>query len=475
MIDNIAFGIHGHFYQPFREDPLTGQIPTERGAVPFNNWNELIFHHCYKPNTDLRNFERISFNIGPTLFDWMEKNYPETVKEIIQQENYNYEIYGVGNALAQPYHHTILPLSKKEDKVNQIVWGILDFKKRFGHQPAGMWLPETAVDLESLQIMAENGIEFTILAPWQAKTQNLDVSQPYWVELQNNLQMGVFFYHKELSTKISFEPNSTINADQFASNEILPLFENSTSPNQPKFILVASDGELYGHHQPYRDKFLDHLMNGALTERKIKHSFPALWIRQHPPQNVIKIWEKTSWSCHHGVARWSTGCDCTPLSDWKRQLRFAIDAVAQIVDHEYEMFIKEYTKDIWAIRKAYWEVIKENLDFETFVKKYLNIAISDEEKEKLTYFLTAQVERQRMYTSCGWFFDDFDRIEPQNVVSYAAHAIYWIDNATHLNYYEKVLPYFEKILSQRTLVSGDVIFSQQYQRSKQFFPSTLKM
>ncbi len=470
MIDDIAFGVHGHFYQPYREDPITGQIPTERGAVPFNNWNELIYHHCYKPNTDLRNFERISFNIGPTLFDWMEKNYPETVKEIIKQENYNYEVYGVGNALAQPYHHTILPLSKKEDKVTQIEWGILDFKKRFGHSPTGMWLPETAVDLESLQIMAENGIEFTILAPWQADTQHLDVSQPYWVELKNNRKIGVFFYHQELSTKISFEPNSTINADRFAMEEIIPILKDSSETEQPKFLLVASDGELYGHHQPFRDKFLDHLMNGALTTRTIQHSFPALWFRQHPPQKTIKIREMTSWSCHHGVARWSTGCDCTPLSNWKKQLREAIDQVEDIVDREYELFMEKYVQDVWSIRKAYWEVINEDLDFDQFIRKYLNRPISEAERVKIHYLLIAQVERQRMNTSCGWFFDDFDRIEPQNVVSYAAHAIYWTEIATQCAFYDTVLPFFKKILSQRTLVSGDIIFSQQYQRSKQFFP-----
>ena len=212
-------------------------------------------------------------------------------------------------------------------------------------------------------------------------------------------------------------------------------------------------------------------MNGALTTRTIQHSFPALWFRQHPPQKTIKIREMTSWSCHHGVARWSTGCDCTSLSVWKKHLREAIDQVAEIVDREYELIMKKYVHDVWSIRKAYWEVINEELDFDQFIRKYLNCSISESERVKIQHLLIAQVERQRMNTSCGWFFDDFDRIEPQNVVSYAAHAIYWTEIATQSAFYDTALPFFKKVLSQRTLVSGDIIFSQQYHRSKQYFPT----
>ncbi|PKN82365.1 MAG: glycoside hydrolase [Chloroflexi bacterium HGW-Chloroflexi-8] len=469
---DIAFGIHGHFYQPSREDPISGQIPTERGSEPYKNWNELIYHHCYKPNTDLRNFERISFNIGPTLMDWMEKNYPGTVLEIIRQENGNYEKFGVSNALAQSYHHTILPLSTREDKITQIQWGIKDFQRRFGHSPSGMWLPEAAVDLESLEIMADSGIEFTILAPWQADSTDLDVSQPYWIELPNQKRIGVFFYNRELSTQISFDPLSTVNADRFAEEKILPLFKKDSPNDQPKYFLVASDGELYGHHQPFRDQFLDHLMNGALSQYTIQHTYPALWFRQHPPVQTIRIHENTSWSCHHGVSRWSTGCGCTSLSDWKRHLRIAIDQVAAIVDREFENYLQNFTSDIWRFRNEYWEVLSGETTDEQFIDLFPGLSLTETEKYKIKNLLLAQVDRQKMYTSCGWFFDDFDRIEPQNVVSYAAQSIYWTEIATQKALIDAVIPYFEKIRSQMNLVSGDIILIQQYRRARQHYSIT---
>ncbi len=306
-MSEVAFCVHGHFYQPDREDPISGSIPNEMGAIPFKNWNELIYHHCYKPNAELKNFEKISFNMGPTLVGWMEKTHPDTKLSIINQHKQNFEKHGVGNAMAQPYHHTILPLASYQDKLTQILWGIEDFKRLYGNPPTGMWLPETAVDLETLSIMAENDIEFTILAPWQADTENLDVTQPYWIELPNNRKIAVFFYHREMSTLISFNPTSTINADRFVKEIIVPNLGSSDNSNSKKILIVATDGELYGHHQSFRDKFLAQLMNGALADHKINHTFPALWLRNNPPVKTIKIRDNTSWSCHHGVARWSSG------------------------------------------------------------------------------------------------------------------------------------------------------------------------
>jgi alpha-amylase/alpha-mannosidase (GH57 family) len=199
-MDNMSFCVHGHFYQPPREDPLTGEIPIEPGSAPYRNWNERINAQCYRPNAQLGNFERISFNIGPTLMQWMAKHDPETANLIVHQERKNLERFGFGNALAQPYNHTILPLASLEDKITQVRWGIADFEFRFGHKPEGMWLPETAVDHESLQVLVDNGIQFTILAPWQADTDHLDTSQPYRVNLVSGKDIIVFFYNQDLST-----------------------------------------------------------------------------------------------------------------------------------------------------------------------------------------------------------------------------------------------------------------------------------
>ena len=190
-----AFCVHGHFYQPPRKDPITGQIPLEPGAAPFRNWNERIHFQCYQPNAEEGNFERISFNIGPTLAQWMAETHPDNLKQIIEQDQYNYQKYGVGNAMAQSYNHTIMPLALRHDKITQVRWGICDFETRFGHAPSGMWLPETAVDIETLEVLVECGIEFTILAPWQADTDRLDASQPYVVDLINGKKITVFFYN----------------------------------------------------------------------------------------------------------------------------------------------------------------------------------------------------------------------------------------------------------------------------------------
>ena len=207
LVSVRALSIHGHFYQPPREDPASGLIPHEVGAYPYNNWNERIHAECYLPNIQLGNFERISFNVGPTLFSWMKQYDPNASRLIVAQDAANIRQNGVGNAIAQAYNHTILPLASREDKVTQVVWGIADFEHHFGHKPAGMWLPETAVDLETLNVLAEHGIEFTILAPWQAECEHLDVTEPYRVALSAGKSITVFFYHQALSTGVSLIPS----------------------------------------------------------------------------------------------------------------------------------------------------------------------------------------------------------------------------------------------------------------------------
>jgi len=188
-----ALSIHGHFYQPPREDPISGLIPPEHGAFPYRNWNERIHAECYLPNAKLGNFEKISFNIGPTLISWMNTYDPSAIRLIVAQDHANLKLHGVGNAIAQAYNHTILPLASHEDKVTQVEWGMADFEHKFGRKPMGMWLPETAADLETLNILAEHGIEFTILAPWQAESIQLDVTEPYRVALSAGKSISIFF------------------------------------------------------------------------------------------------------------------------------------------------------------------------------------------------------------------------------------------------------------------------------------------
>ncbi len=465
-----AFSIHGHFYQPPREDPLTGEIPLEPGAAPYPNWNERIYDHCYRPNAELGNFSRISFNVGPTLFQWMSERHPETVAMIVEQERSNLARYGTGNALAQSYNHTILPLSSCEDKITQVRWGIGDFEHRFGHRPEGMWLPEAAMDIETLETLADEGIRFTILAPWQAEEANLDVSKPYRVPLPNGKEIIVFFYHQELSMRVSFDPGISVNADRFVSEALSSKFkpvQRKTDPDQ--LYIVASDGELYGHHQPFRDKFLSYLLNGALRGKSILPTYPALWLRDHTPDQVVRVRPNTSWSCHHGVLRWCGECDCTPHAGWKAPLREALESLALQIDQQYLDVLRPYLPDPWELRHQYIRVLSGDEQLDALIRRVIPSELPQEEVHKIGLLLQAQYERQRMFTSCGWFFDDFDRIEPRNNVAYAAQAVWLTFLATGVNLTCAAKEWLKPVKSWRSGLAADVVFGHHLERARQHY------
>ena len=458
-----ALCIHAHFYQPSREDPLTGEIPQEKGAFPYQNWNEKIHAQCYKPNADLGNFELISFDLGPTLSEWMSKFDPQTLNRIIEADKTNCALYGVGNAMAQPYHHTILPLGTREDKITQIRWGIIDFEKRFGRTPQGMWFPETAIDEETLETAVEAGIEYTILAPWQAADPSVDCSKFYKVALRNGLFMDVFFYEQGLSALVSFDPQATSNAERFAKEKIQPIFHAHNQKDQ--IMTIATDGELYGHHQPFRDKFLAYLMNRALKKEDIESTFPALWRKTHPVEDEIKILPNTSWSCHHGIARWSTGCDCTPHSQWKGRLRKALDRLAGRIDKAYLEIMGGQFSNPWEIRHEYLRVKLQQEEFNHLVVR-LNggKAVTTDMLRKMDELLKVQFDRQRMMTSCGWFFDDFYRIEPQNNVKFAAQAVWRLKKSCGIDLVEKTVEDLKSVHSTATDLSGSQVFLDYMQK-----------
>lgn len=464
-----AFCIHGHFYQPPREDPLTGEIPLERGAMPYSNWNERILDRCYRPNEQLGNFERMSFNIGPTLAEWLAKRSPDTLAGIIQQEQVNYQRYGVGNGMAQSYNHTILPLSSRLDKITQVRWGIGDFVSRFGHSPAGLWLPEAAVDNETLQVLAENGIEYVILAPWQADSDSLDITQPYRVELPGGRQLAVFFYNQELSTRVSFDPGATVNGDLFIREGILPKFKPANGVNgSDQMVMIASDGELYGHHQPFRDKFLAYVLDGEAQQLRLEITYPGLWLKQHPPQSRVAIRERTSWSCYHGVTRWAGACDCTPQGEWKAPLRYALNLVGAAVDEQYLNVLRPLLPDPWELRHRYIEVLCKQTTVEDLFFSVAGRRTQGDEAEKIRLLLSAQYDRQRMFTSCGWFFEDFDRIEPRNNVLYAAQAVWSVYLATGVDLSYRAMAWLRPVFSPRTSLRADSVFSQHLDRARQY-------
>ena len=461
-----AFCVHGHFYQPVREDPLTGEIPQEQGASPYANWNERIYDHCYRPNAELGNFERISFNIGPTLFNWLALRHPETAEMILEQERRTMRRYGVGNAMAQSYHHTILPLAARHDKISEVLWGIADYEKRFGHAPLGMWLPETAVDDETLGVLADCGIEFTILAPWQADTEALDITQPYWVETSNGKRLVVFFYQPELSSRISFDPGATTNADEFYRTVLSAQFRGG---NDTQMVLMASDGELYGHHQPFRDKFLAHLTSKAVGDGMLMANFPARWLQDHKPRQVMRIRNDTSWSCHHGVLRWAGHCGCTPHGEWKAYLRQALNFVARAVDEVYVSMVQPLVGDVWQLRNQYIHVLLGNTSLGSLVRLISGRTLSEVQLSRVDMLLTAQHERMRMFTSCGWFFEDFDRIEPRNVVAYASQAVWLTYVASGVDLSGKAQQWFYPVQSWVSGLRADVVFQERLRRARKYF------
>lgn len=458
--------VHAHFYQPPREDPVTGHVPQEPGAAPYKNWNEKIHAECYRPNAQLGNFGRISFNIGPTLCEWMEDYDPGICEQIVSQDRGNVERYGVGNAIAQAYNHTILPLASNSDKVTQVRWGIADFTHRFGRKPQGLWLPETAADTETLEVLVDHGIEFTILAPWQADTENLDTTEPYRVPLSRGRSITVFFYNRDLSTKVSFDPSATTNADVFARNDVTRHFNpDKLRSGDPQVVMIASDGELYGHHQQFRDRFLARLVDGAVASQDLQITYPALWLKYNQPKRTISIREKTSWSCNHGVTRWMGECSCTPGDGrWKHYMRTAFEHLAYSLDKLYVQHVSPHISDPFELRNRYIEVVLGQMPVRELIDEMAGHHVERESSEQIYKLLEAQRLRQRIFTSCGWFFEDFYRIEPKLVVSYAAQAVWLVRKATGVDLTPELSADLRLVASNRTGSRADVFLKRQLER-----------
>ena len=454
--------IHGHFYQPPREDPISNYIPDEIGAEPFGNWNERILAECYAPNANKSSFQKISFNVGPTLMRWMNHFAEETRDRIIAQERWNYDNFGVGNGMAQSYNHCILPLANLQDKITQVRWGIKDFELHFGHAPYGMWLPETAADTATLCVLSDNGIQFTILAPWQVKPED-GAQGPYLVELPGGREpFVVFSYDQELSTRVSFHPSSTENGDLFLESIL-----SSRQENPEGLILVASDGELYGHHQPFRDLFLSYVLNGAAEKRGVQWTYPGKWLKEHSVKSRAKLAENTSWSCLHGVDRWEKTCGCTPQAYWKAPFRAALNQIGDWLDAAFLDVVAPIFPDPWELRHRYIDVMNGLMDTSDLCYELAKGNWRKDQLNRVQDLLSAQYERQRMFTSCGFFHDEFHRIEPQNSIAYAAKAVYLTERATGLDLVPAALALLRQVYSQKTGLKGDIVFSQTLLRAKE--------
>ncbi len=448
--------VHGHFYQPPRGNPFAdGDIPIESGAEPYSNFNEKITAECYTPNADLGNFELMSFNLGATLAHWLETNAPETYAKIVAADQAQRTRWGVGNALAQPAHHTILPLCRKRDKQVQVQWGRMSFEHRFGHPAEGMWLPEMAVDLETLQVLHDSGVKFTVLAQSQLKGAN-EGAGPYWVKLPSGDRMVVYCRDDWHSNQLAFNIQSQGGAGRWARNILSPLRKT-----YPRFLLLATDGETFGHHHVGEEHFLHWLL--AFEANSVGFEVTSLGRdrRDFEPVREIEINEYTAWSCWHGLNRWSNGCDCTQGdSRWKPALRRAFDNLAAWVDEGYLDYTRGLNLDPWALRTEYFRVRLGQLSESEFLRDAGLAGLPAAKAKGLISLLLAQFYRQRMYVSCTFYFEDLDRPEPRYGIANALRAILLEAEATGGSYVDNFRQDLKLALSNKNGKTGAQVLDE---------------
>lgn len=448
--------IHAHFYQPPRENPWLGEIEIQDSAHPYHDWNERIAAECYVPNTASRlldgegrildivsNYAHISFNIGPTLLSWMEHRVPDAYRQILaaDQQSSGWR-GGHGNALAQVYNHIIMPLANTKDKQTQIIWGIEDFRHRFGRDPEGMWLAETAVDLETLDLLALHGIRFTILAPRQgAKTRRIkgggrwrdvsnsriDPSQPYLCKLPSGRTINLFFYDGPISQAVAFE-DMLGNGEQFAERLVGGFSEGRSGP---QLMNIATDGESYGHHHRFGDMTMAYALHAIETNGRASLTNYGEYLERFPPTEEVIIFENSSWSCVHGIERWKSDCGCNSgghsgwTQEWRAPLREALDWLRDEIATLYQDRLVSLGVDPWAARDSYIQVILDRSEEKarSFAATQSQRELGDEERALFYRCLEMQRHGLLMYTSCGWFFDEISGIETVQILQYAGRAI----------------------------------------------------
>jgi alpha-amylase/alpha-mannosidase (GH57 family) len=447
--------IHGHFYQPPRENPWLGEIEVQDSAYPYHDWNELISAECYAPNSSARildkdkiiidivnNYAKMSFNFGPTLLSWMERHEPEIYNSILEADKESQRRFsGHGSAIAQAYNHMILPLANSRDKLTQVLWGIEDFRFRFKRKPEGMWLPETAVDLDTLEILAQQGIEFTILSPIQAsrvrKTGNrdwvevgaakIDPKRPYSVHLPSGKVITAFFYDGPLSHDLAF--GDLLNNGEVFAKRMFQAFSRDEADAQ--IVHIATDGESYGHHHRFGDMALAYCLDKIESSGEAQLTIYGEYLEKHPPEYEVEIVENSSWSCAHGVERWRSDCGCNTgkhpgwTQQWRAPLREAMDWLSDQVSPLYIEGMANFIKDPWAVRDAYLPVVldRSETNIESFFHEHKIADLNQTDKITILKLLELQRNTMLMYTSCGWFFDDISGIEAIQVMSYAGRAL----------------------------------------------------
>ena len=451
--------IHGHFYQPPRENPWLETVETQDTAAPYHDWNERVCAECYAPNGAARiqnsknqitrivnNYARISFDFGPTLLSWLKENAPRTYRMILDGERRSRRIYnGHSSAMAQVYNHVIMPLASERDRVTQIRWGIVDYLQHFGVAPEGMWLSETASDTESLELLAQHGIKFTVLAPHQCKRirtlkegvrdteiewtdttgATVDTTRPYLVRFKSGLSIAVFFYNGPTSRAIAFE--GLLNSGEGLAARLKGGFVEGS---EPQLVHVATDGESYGHHHKYGEMALAYALRLLEQDKTVKLTNYGSFLAQFPPEYECEIVDNTSWSCAHGVERWHSNCGCNGgrpgwIQAWRKPLRQALDELRDAIAPLTEKAGNLLFKNVWAARDAYIQVVLDRDDARVnrFFLDQQKRPLTEVERVRALELMEMQRHAQLMYTSCGWFFDDISGIETVQVIAYAARVL----------------------------------------------------
>lgn len=447
--------IHGHFYQPPRENPWLESVEHQESAYPFHDWNERITAECYGPNANSRilddegfitrivsNYSWVSFNFGPTLLAWMERARPDVYQAILRADaDSRRHFSGHGSALAQAYNHSILPLCNERDRRTQIHWGIRDFEHRFGRAPEGMWLPETAVDTPTLEVLAEAGIAFTILAPHQAaevrppgrkdwrdvRGARIDPRRGYFTRLPSGRSIALLFYDGPVSQAVAFEQLLS-NGDKFR-HRLVGTFDDREGP---QLVHIATDGETYGHHHRNGDMALAYALRTIEADPDVELTNYGEFLERFPPDHEVRIEERSSWSCAHGIERWRRNCGCNTggrpewNQEWRTPLRESLDALRDRLVALYEDHAPRVLRDPWAARDQYIDVILDRSDasIERFFAEHGRPDAATEQDQTIALkLLEMQRHAQLMFTSCAWFFDELSGIETVQVLGYAGRAI----------------------------------------------------
>ncbi|GJM34038.1 MAG: glycoside hydrolase [Saprospiraceae bacterium] len=467
--------IHGHFYQPPRENAWLEVVESQDSAAPFHDWNERINFECYALNARARildkqeyiinilnNYAKISFNLGPTLLSWMEAADPGTYKAILQADKNSMQQFGGhGSAIAQVHSHLILPLANERDKQSQVIWGIKDFEYRFGRKPEGMWLAETAANIDTLEVLAEHGITYTILAPRQAKAirkigeedwttlphDSVDPRRPYLCKLPSGKEITLFFYHGGVAQGVAFE--GLLNNGKHFAQRLIGAFDDN---HEPQLVHIATDGESYGHHHRKGEMALADCLNYIEKREKVKLTNYGEYLEHFPPTYEVQIFDNSSWSCVHGVERWRSNCGCNTggnsgwNQEWRGPLRETLNWLRDQLIPIYEKEAALLINDVWEARNDYIEVLlcRNKTSIDAFLERHKKRELTENEIIQLLRLMEMQRQSMLMFTSCGWFFDEISGIETKQILQYANRAIHYAKQVSNRDLHPEFIALLEK-------------------------------